>query len=534
MRKNGQLEEAVAMAERDLQQHRDEWSCRALFWCLNDMAKQQEGEELSNTVERMCDLMETVGADDNVAKDCLKRLQRRLIPHAAEIRKAAEEAKNPANAPQIYNRFLEIFNAEELDESLHTDFAWIIYRTLHADESENVEYRKGLIEVYKQLNVEKPSVLHSLILGEAVRVEKEWPQMFMFTEFIAWWNLENLTDDDWEQFVKDNGDKIMSRVEKMIYLYTKEIQSIETLLPSDEFMAVLDKAIKKWSKDDNLIRCKAIMVTKNGDRDLAISLYKKTIELTTGQKYYLWRDLASLVDDANLKRGLFSKALSLRTPENYVGKLRLQLAALLCEMGLYANALYELRKVETTYNDNGWSIPPQVRTLLQAIPSGTEEANNVSQYSVWSVAADEYLYADIPSVYMVKVSERVDIKTKDDGSSRKVVKWTLIDQQGEVVGVVPNKYNLRKCDIGTCFEVKKKDGRIVGVGSVLNKISLTWLKDVEGEISIKNNKEGKPIGFVDNCYVPNNLLGQIQHGENVKGVAICQDNKWRCICVRRA
>ena len=121
--------------------------------------------------------------------------------------------------------------------------------------------------MYKQLSVERPSMLHSLILGEAVRVEKEWPLMFMFTEFIAWWGLENLTDDDWENFKTDDGKSLISRVEKMIYLYTKEIQSVEELLPSEEFMQVLDRAISKWSKDDNLLRCKAILLANQSAKE---------------------------------------------------------------------------------------------------------------------------------------------------------------------------------------------------------------------------------------------------------------------------
>ena len=285
LRKAGQIEAAINMAREDLARLRDEWSCKALFWCLHEVAKSADLETLAQLAVEMRDLLENMG-QDSVAAECMQRIDRRLIPHAETVRRASEDAKTPTNAVRAYNSVLEIFNAGELHESLHNDFAWIIWRTLHADQSENVEYRKDLIEVYKQLNVEHPSMLHSLILNEAVRVEKSWPQMFMFTEFIEWWDLENLTDDDWNQFVTDDGTSLMSRVEKMIYLYTKEILSIQHLTPSAQFTTVLDVAIRKWSNDDNLLRCKAMLMSKQGEKEVAINLYKKAIKLTSGQKYF--------------------------------------------------------------------------------------------------------------------------------------------------------------------------------------------------------------------------------------------------------
>ena len=99
-------------------------------------------------------------------------------------------------------------------------------------------------------------------------------------------------------------------------------------------------------------------------------------------------------------------------------------------------------------------------------------------------------------------------------------------------GVKPRKYNLSKAQVGDCFEVKKSDGRIVLIIPV-NADNIAWRKSVRGTISIKNNREGKPFGFVDNCYVPGSVIKNIQDGTMVEAVAIFQDNKWRCISIRR-
>ena len=529
LRKSGKLEDATTMAREDLARIRDEWSCRALFWCLHEEAKTSTIEHLKQLTEEMQSLLETMGNDD-VAISCMQRIEKRLILHAEKVRQAAENAKTPANAQGAYNTILAIFNAGELHESLHTEFAWVIYRALHADQSENVEYRKEIIEVYKQLSIERPSMLHSLILGEAVRVEKEWPLMFMFTEFISWWGLENLTEDDWANFKTDDGKTLMSRVEKMIYLYTKEIQSVEGLFPSEEFMQVLDSAIKRWSKDDNLIRCKAMLLVKQDNKENAITLYKKIITLTSGQKPYVWVELANLVDDIDLKIGLLSKALLLKAPEEFLGKYRAHLAQLLYSKGLYSNALYEIGKVKTTYEANSWNLPSQIRGLVQMIPAGTKLTDNTSQYPLWATKADEYLYGDLPSIYMVKVAHREEIQ-KRNGRQQKVIKWTLINDNGETESIKPHKFRLAKANNGDCFEIKKSNGKIVSITPATADY-VPWRKELKETISINTNQAGKLFGFIDNCYVPSSLVKQLQNGSMVEAVAILQEGKWRCISVR--
>ena len=531
LRKSGDLEAATAMAEHDIEQQRDEWSCKALYWCLNDKAKQLEGSELSECIDKMRDLLNTIGNDD-IAQSCLHRLERRLIPHMDTVRQASDSAKEPAQAHAAYKTILSIYQAGELDISLHNDFAWVIYRALHADQSENVEFRKELLSKYRELSLERSPILHSLILGEAVRVEKAWPQMFMFTEFIEWWGLSNLSEDDWEQFKTGEGNRILSRVEKMIYLYTKEVQSISEIQPSAQFMEVLDKAISKWSSDDNLIRCKALLLTKLGDIEGAIEIYKRIIKLTSGQKYYLWSDLSALVGDIDLKIGLLSKALLLRVPEEFLGKVRTQLAQLLFDKKLYANALYEVQKIEATYQSNGWSVPSNVRYIAQNIPTATQSHNNSDVYPKWAQKADEFIYSDSQNRHMVKVAHREDYITQADGKSKKVIKWTLVDAQGESVTIKPNKFRLYRADIGTCFEVKKSDNQIISL-SAIDAENVNWRKSFKGTLSVHTNKQGKPFGFVDDYYVSGHFLKQVKDGDRVSGVAICTDGKWRCIYIRK-
>jgi hypothetical protein len=193
--------------------------------------------------------------------------------------------------------------------------------------------------------------------------------------------------------------------------------------------------------------------------------------------------------------------------------------------------MYEIEVVNTTYQANGWNLSPQIRGIMQMIPSGITSEDNTARYAEWALIADEYLYADIPSEYMVKVAHREDIVERD-GRQRRVIKWTLVDNAGNIEGIKPRKFNLDRARIGDCFEVKRSDGRIVLV-SPTGAQNVAWRKSVRGIVSIKTNKEGKNFGFVEGCYVPEKLIRGVSNGATVECVAICQDNKWKCISAKQ-
>ena len=532
LRKDGRLEDATAMAREDLARVRDEWSCKALFWCLHEEAKTATIERLTQLAEEMQNLLETIGNDD-VAVSCMQRIEARLDPNTNIVKDALELAKNaPREAIQAYETIFALYSNQELNGLHYKDFGWIIYYALHADRSNDVIRRKRLLHTYLMLNLERPSMLHSLIMAEATKVEEGWPLQFMFTQFVAMWNLNNLRDEDWQRFKTEDNHTCMSLVEKIIGLYAKEVHAVEAVHPSDEFMGILNRAIETWNDDDNLLRYKAIICKKEGDIDCAIKLYKRIIELTCGQKYYIWSEMSALVNNVDLKIGLLCKPLLLRVNEEFLGNVRAQLAQLLCDKRLYGNALYEIKKVEQTYQANNWNIPSDIKDMVQLIPANTDVVDNSMLYASWAIKADEYMYAETPTVYMIKVAHKEDTITRDGGRPKRIIKWTLINQQGEVIGVKPKTFNLQRAEIGDCFAVKIVDNKVIYI-SPIDRNMCSWCKEVNGQISIRTNNDGKSFGFVDNCYVPGNLLHKIKNGEKVDGIAICQESKWRCISVRK-
>ena len=73
LRKCGQLDEALEMANADLEIDNNAWSYRALFWVLHDMCKQclanDQKDQATELVERMKEILPSMEAgQDSVAE----------------------------------------------------------------------------------------------------------------------------------------------------------------------------------------------------------------------------------------------------------------------------------------------------------------------------------------------------------------------------------------------------------------------------------------------------------------------------------
>ena len=53
LRKSGRLQEALEAAEKEFAQSVNKYTVGALFWCLNDLYKQQSSDDAKPTINRM-------------------------------------------------------------------------------------------------------------------------------------------------------------------------------------------------------------------------------------------------------------------------------------------------------------------------------------------------------------------------------------------------------------------------------------------------------------------------------------------------
>ena len=126
LRRSGQLSEALQAAEAEFAQNANKFTAGALFWCLNDLLKQPEGEvDIPSTVERMRSLYNDHCAGDEYMQTSLASAERRVLPHFQEISTAVDGAKNGGDARAAHRLVSGWYNAGELDPSLYPQFGWL-------------------------------------------------------------------------------------------------------------------------------------------------------------------------------------------------------------------------------------------------------------------------------------------------------------------------------------------------------------------------------------------------------------------------
>lgn len=532
LRKSGHLQEALEAAEIEFAQSVNKYTVGALFWCLNDLYKQQDYNDATATIERMKALYNDYCTGDEFMQKTLASLERRSLPHFQEIKDAVENANDGANAISAHQQATVWYNEGQLDSQLYPYFGWLIYYALRQTALGEFQKRKILLNQYLQLDLPSPSKLHSLILGEAIKVEQNTPLQFRIRDFIRIWGLENLRDEDWEQYRTDNGNTLPSTVEKLIGVYAKELKT-DGVESSDDFSQLVDKALAKYPKSQNMPYFKATVLISQGKVQEALAYYKNLI-LEFPSKFYLWNQTAELIEDIDTKIGLLCKALTCGTEDEFLGSVRLRLASLLYQKGFRENAKHELERYKETYQNKGWNLKAEFWQLYNQVSSAEKAIDNNMIYSEYAVNADEFIYSSLPTVVAAKVAETQSEDRNHPG--RKITTWILRTASDTIRLRKPTKFRLnRRTPNGAIFDVKLQYGKIVWIKEHIGYISEPWLKEVSGDVLLRTDRNGRKYAIISGSYVGEDLLKGIHEGQRIKVRSIQQkDGRWSAISILKS
>lgn len=529
LRKSGRLAEALEAAEIEFSKSADRYTAGALFWCLYELYKSQPRDEALATLARMKAINDDF-PDDTYMQKTLANIERSLIPHFQEVKDAVDKSKAGDRSVEHYQSIALFFDDGELDPCLYADFGWLTYYALRATSAGEVLQRKYMLARYLKLGLQGKSLLHSLILKEAIRVEQDTPLQFRIRDFIRLWGLENLRDEDWEQYKNKDGMLLPSTVEKLIGVYVRELKTDRVEAPA-EFVELVDVAVAKYHKSQNMLYFKAIVLVSQGRREEAIDCFRSLI-LRFPSKAYLWQDAAELVDDKDTQLGLLSKALTLGGDEQFLGGIRLAMAALLIDRGDSAHAKYELDKYRDLYLSRGWHLKEQYRSLEGQVCDVTSAADNRDLYARFSHHADVFIYSGLQEQIAVKISEKMTDDRNRPG--RKIATWTLRTDSDETLYLKkPSKYGLDKRACSRYFfSVKVHEGRIVAIQPTDSAPTVDWLKKTEGEIHLRSDRNGHSYAIVDGVYIADHLLRGISDGQAVRVLALRKkDGRWAAIAI---
>lgn len=408
--------------------------------------------------------------------------------------------------------------------------------------TEHVDYGKinELFEIVKDFHFTKPSEAYSFIYKAFHKGYQNWSSYLTFAD---WWNFENLRSEDYlkEEF---KGKKMMSIAEQAYIAYSKKLLEGEPLDPFGQqrvidkekiqsFLPKLDSLIEKHPDYQYPPYFKAKLLLASGSDENVLSAFIPFAKQKRND-FWVWELIAEIFsEDKDIQFACYCKALSLKTPEDFLVKLRQSFSEMLIEKKMYNEAKTEIQKVIATREKHEWKLPNQIVqwTEQEWYKSAIAKKDNQDLYSSHIKQAEEILFQDIPeeiiAVEFVNENKSMLNFVKDKR------KFGFFNYSG----------NLTKPQIGDLLKVRfngdGQDGfyKILTAKKIDSDVKSDALKDFEGTIKIISPQN---FGFIEDIFIDPKIIeeSKLTDGQTVKGRAILSFNKkknewgWKAIEIK--
>ncbi len=370
----------------------------------------------------------------------------------------------------------------------------------------------------------KPSVGHSVLLQSYIRFEN-WSEM---ADFIDWWNLDNLTKEDYTPFVKPNGQKLMTLAERAFIANSKALLKLNDAGRIEEFLPKMDALMNEHEEMmyPGYFYGK-LLLALGSDADEALKVIipfarKKATE------FWVWQLLSDVfTNDEEKQLACLLRAVHCRTQETFLGKVRIKLATLYIKRMQLNSARYHIDAVTRCYASQGWRLPYEIDywTHQSWLSTTTPNAN------------DPIDYMSITDAILC------------DGAEECIAVVTYVDQNSHRASMIYGfekrtaqklRFKVQAGNILKLHYITDKEGhiKILSAGKVQLPNDLNYAKIVEGAI---NKHKDKDFAFLkaDNfsCFVSPALVNKfkIKNGDNVKSLIVYdyarKKESWNWVCV---
>jgi len=414
-------------------------------------------------------------------------------------------------------------NNQILHESVALQLGKVIFSVFRESELPT-NVLDELFEKAKLLSIERPSKANSFLIKAFLKGSKTWPNIYSVLNYFGF---EGFSDEDYlsEEY---NGRAISSTVEKFYNTYSKYLldqskdrfttQSIIQFLIT-EFIPKLDLMISAHPEYQFLPYFKAKLMLAAGQREGVLEAFLPFAKRKRNE-FWVWEVMAEVFDEQSDERfACLCKALSLNSPEAYIVGLRSDFAKLLITRDKFSEAKYEIERIVSTRQANGWKISSEIQSILTMpwYSSTISSETNVNLYSEHLQTAEEILFRDVKIETIV-----VEFVNHD----KQVLNFVINENKH---GFFSYRGFLKKPTIGQLYDVRfagaSKDGfyKLLSIEESKQETSHA-IKNFEGKLKL--NLEGK-FGFVDDIFVDPNLITKmsLENDQLIKGKAILSFNK---------
>lgn len=356
-----------------------------------------------------------------------------------------------------------------------------------------------------------------------------WPEM---ADFISWWNLQKLTENDYVPYKMDNGMTIMSVAEQAYIAQAKALLRLNDPGRIEEFLPMLDDLMEnhpEMTYPGYFYGKLLLALGRDADEALKVIVpfaRKKATE------FWVWQLLSDVfVNEPEKQLACLLRAVNCRSQENFLGKVRIKLASYYIQHNQLDLARYQIDKVTKCHLSEGWRLPYEVDYWIHQPWIATVNPNG-------SAPID---YMTITNGILCEGSEEaVAIVTGVDPNSNKA---TLI-------------YGMKK-RICQKLRIKVGPGAVLKINyiteadrnkRILNSVqtrfpdSLDFAKVVEGTVQKRSDKDFAFLKTNKGNFFMAPFVARkhdVQDGEKVKCLVVFDYNKkkdrwdWTCVSTNK-
>lgn len=436
LRKSGSLDEAYAMALEVIEaEPNDEWNIKAFAWCLYDLTKRavsQNNYALARTfVERLDGLQ--INELDDILVSSIERVKILAIPERRIVLQAKEKSKEGSHqeALTLFRQAIQQF-PDDID--LNTQYAWELQKEgkkIFDAERVDVQRARQLLADYIKLKNPRPSLLHSLFLRFADRITDR--EEFNLIAFLKLWDLNNLTEEDFEPYTKDEK-TYPSSAEKVIQHSAKLILDKKLNQEVDFFLPFLDLGIQRFQDNIWLPYYKAKLLHLVHRNEEAIEFLIPVVKAKISD-YWTWSLLAELLIETDKEKAVscFCKSLLCKGEDKFIANVRAKFAELLIQKELWSEAKFEITSAIIAKETEGAKVSDRLRDYQQKdwYKNATDKKSNNDYYNSHKQLAEEFIFHSLPWLDSC-IGETFIIPDKPDKPRRKL----FVKHSKEVIEVV--------------------------------------------------------------------------------------------------
>lgn len=440
-----------------------------------------------------------------------------------EYLKANATAENSENFISSLNQLVELELPEDekmLFDSLSFQLGKFLFALTRVEPVpvQKIQQISGLV---RNFHFTKPSDGYSFLLKGFHKGLKDTSS---YLEFIDWWGMENLSEQDFQKEKMPNGKEIMAVAEQIYIAYSKHLLPHRDMQGNvvfnreraQEFLPKLEALEEKYPNYQYPPYFQAKLLLALGDTEDVLSALIPFARKKQND-FWVWEILAEAVESEPEK--VFSchcRALMCHSPEEMLVGARQKMAEAMIQRELYNEAKTEIKLILKVKSEHGHRVPNAITQWETQPWYGDAQAldSNKPFYKKHTDLAEEILFADTPE-------ELVFVEFVN--SDKSMLNFIASEEKYGFFKFDRFMKNVQPCDV---LSVRFNGGANGGWYNVLTckKVSdeafkSEFQKEVAGTVRIKTEAS---FGFIEDVFIHPKLVSKYKlvDGQDFKGQSI--------------